>query len=51
MSRTLDCLGASSRESDLAVIATKTKWMLVSSLQISFYHSLIIQWNGNALGP
>ena len=51
MSRTLDCLGAYSRESDLAVIATKTKWMLVSSPQISFYHSLIIQCNGNALGP
>ena len=41
MSRTLDRLRAYSRESDLAVNATKTKWMLVSILLISFYHSLI----------
>ena len=56
MSRTLDRLGAYSRESDLAVNATKTKWMLVSSPQISFYHSLIeklinIQCIGKALEP
>ena len=54
MSCTLDCLGAYSRELDLAVNATKTKWMLVSSPRISFYHSLIeklinIQCNGKAL--
>ena len=41
MSRTLDRLGAYSRESYLAVNATKTKRMLVSSPQISFYQSLI----------
>ena len=40
MSVTLDRLGAYSRESDLAVNATKTKWMLASNPQISFYHSL-----------
>ena len=56
MSRTLGRLGTYSRESDLAVIATKTKWMLVSSPQISFYHSLIeklisIQCNWKALEP
>ena len=56
MSRTLDRLGTCSRESDLAVNATKTKWMLVSSPQISFYHSLIeklinIQCNVKALDP
>ena len=41
MSRTLYRLGAYSRESDLAVNATKTKRMLVSSPQMSFYQSLI----------
>ena len=41
MSRSLYRLGAHSRESDLAVNATKTKWMLVSILLIPFYHSLI----------
>ena len=56
MSRTLDRLGGYSRESDLAVNATKTKWMLVSSAQMPFYHSLIeklinIQCNGKALEP
>ena len=56
MSCTLDRLGAYSRELDLAVNATKTKWMLVSSPQISSYHSLIeklinIQYNGKALEP
>ena len=40
MNRRLDCLGAYSSESDLAVNATKTKWMLVSSPQMSLYHSL-----------
>ena len=40
MNRRLDCLGACSSESDLAVNATKTKWMLVSSPQMSLYHSL-----------
>ena len=56
MSRTLDRLGAYSRESDLPVNATRTNWMLVSSPQISFYHSLIeklinIQCNTKALEP
>ena len=56
MSRKLDRLGTYSLESDLAVNATKTKWMLVSSPQISFYHSLIeklinIQCNVKALDP
>ena len=36
MKRTLGRLGAYSRESDLAVNATKSKWMQVSSPQISF---------------
>ena len=56
MSCTLGRLGAYSRELDLAVNATKTKWMLVSSPQMSFHHSLIeklinIQFNGKALEP
>ena len=56
MSCTLDRLGEYSRQFDLAVNATKTKWMLVSSAQMPFYHSLIeklinIQCNGKALEP
>ena len=45
MSRTIDRLGGYSRESDLAVNATKAKWMLVSSLKISFYHSFLEKIN------
>ena len=41
MNRSLDRIGEYSRKSDLAVNATKTKWMLVSTPLISFYHSLI----------
>ena len=56
MSRTLDLLGGYSRESDLAVHATKAKWRPVCSPQVSFYHSLIemlinIHCNGKALLP
>ena len=56
MSRTLDRLGGYLRESDLAVNATKIKWMLVTSPQMPFYHSLIeklinIQCNTKALEP
>ena len=40
MNRRLDCLGAYSSESDLAANATKTKLVLVSTLQMSLYHSL-----------
>ena len=40
MSRRLDRLGAYSSEPDLAVKATKTRWMLVSTPQMSLYHSL-----------
>ena len=39
-SRRLDRPGAYSCESDLAVKANKTKWMLVSIPHTSFYHSL-----------
>ena len=56
MSCTLGRLGGYSRESDLAVHATKGKWMPVCSPQISFYHSLIeklinIHCNGKAVEP
>ena len=56
MSRTLYRLRGYSRESDLAVNATKTKWVLVFSAQMPFYHSLIqklinIHCNGKALEP
>ena len=40
MSRRLDRLGAYSSEPELAVNTTKTKWMLVSTPQMSLYHSL-----------
>ena len=39
MNRRLDCLVVYSSESDLAVNATKTKWVLVSTPQMCLYHS------------
>ena len=38
--RRLDLLGTYSSESDLAVNSAKTKWVLVSTPQMSLYHSL-----------
>ena len=40
MNLRLDRLGAYLSECDLAVNATKTKWMMVSAPQMSLYHSL-----------
>ena len=50
----LNCLGEHSNESNLALNATKMKWMLVSTPQMSRYHSLDrkeidIKCNGKAL--
>ena len=50
----LNRLGEYSNESNLSLNATKTKWMLVSTPQMSRYHSLdrkefYIKCNGKAL--